>query len=88
VIADADDLVRALRAAESKVTLTVRRKNATRTIESELRVNPRVMRMGRGAPYAWRDGDVRIRVDDDVRRELEDLRREIRDLKTKLEGRN
>ena len=87
-IGDSDDLVRALRAAEKKVTLTVRRKNATRTIESELRESPRVMRMGRSAPYAWRDGDVRIRVDDDVRRELEDLRREIRDLKTKLEGRN
>src|SRR5262245_27177268 len=90
VIADSDDLVRALRSSETtKVTLTVRRKNATRTIESELRPSPRVYRSDRDAPFAWKDGGIRVRVnDDDMRREIEELRREIRDLKTKVEGKN
>lgn len=92
VIANSDDLVKALRSAENnKVTLTVRRKNAVRTIESELRESPRVYRYrsDRGAPFAWKDGGIRVRVsDDEMRREIEELRREIRDLKSKVEGKN
>ena len=93
-IGNSDDLVQALRAAEKKVTLTVRRKNAVRTIESELRESPRVMRYryDHDAPFAWKgwkDGGIRVRVnDDDMRKELDELRKELRDLKTKVEGKN
>jgi serine protease Do len=94
VIENSDDLVQALRAAEKKVTLTVRRKNAVRTIESELRESPRVMRYryDHDAPFAWKewkDGGIRVRVnDDDMRKELDELRKELRELKTKVEGKN
>ena len=83
-VADSDDLVSALRGADKKVMLTIRRKNASRTIESELR-DPTV-RYRRG-PMAYRAPEIRIQRDvpDDVRRELDDLRRELRDLKSKLE---
>jgi serine protease Do len=85
-VQDSDDLVSALRDADKKVTLTIRRKNASRTIESELRDS--AMRMRREGSMSWRDGDLhihRITTDsDDVRRELDELRRELRDLKTKL----
>ena len=91
-IGNSDDLVRALRSAEKKVTLTVRRKNAVRTIESELRESPRVMHYRHDAPFAWKewkDGGIRVRVnDDDMRKELDELRKELRDLKTKVEGKN
>ena len=88
-VEDSEDLVRALRAADKKVALTVVRKNATRTIESELLESP-LMRMRHDGDMSWRDGDIRIHrvqrdVPDDVRRELDELRRELRDLKSKLE---
>jgi membrane-associated protease RseP (regulator of RpoE activity) len=84
-VADSDDLVSALRGADKKVTLTIRRKNASRTIESELR-DPMV-RYRRGGAMSYRAPEIRIQRDvpDDVRRELDDLRRELRDLKSKLE---
>jgi serine protease Do len=90
-VEDSDDLVRALRDADKKVTLTIMRKNASRTIESELR-DP-FMRLHHDGDMSWRDGDIRIRrmqrdIPDDVRRELDDLRRELRDLKTKVEGKS
>jgi serine protease Do len=83
-VEDSDDLVSALREADSKVTLTVMRQKASRTIQSELR-DPMV-RVRRG-PMSYRAPEIRIQRDvpDDVRRELDDLRRELRDLKTKLE---
>ncbi len=89
-VENTDDLVKALRAAEKKVTLAVVRKNATRTVESELRESPRVMRFRHDGPLSFGDGDVRIhrleREDaQDVRRELDELRRELRELKSKLE---
>jgi serine protease Do len=88
-VEDSDDLVSALRDSEKKVTLTVMRQKASRTIESELRERPSI-RIHHDGPMSFRDGDVRIRrvqrdIPDDVRRELDDLRRELRDLKTKLE---
>ena len=91
-VEDSDDLVSALRDAEKKVTLTVMRQKASRTIESELREKP-AMRFRYDGPMSYRDGDVRIRrvqreMPDDVRRELDDLRRELRDLKTKLEDKS
>jgi len=91
-VEDSDDLVSALRDAEKKVTLTVMRQKASRTIESELREKPS-MRFRYDGPMSFRDGDVRIRrvqreMPDDVRRELDDLRRELRDLKTKLEDKS
>ncbi len=91
-VEDSDDLVRGLRDAEKKVTLTIMRKNASRTIESELRESP-LIRMGHDGSMSWRDGDIRIHriqreVPDDVRKELDDLRRELRDLKTKVEGKS
>jgi len=91
-VEDSDDLVSALRDAEKKVTLTVMRQKASRTIESELREKPSI-RFRHDGPMSYRDGDVRIRrmqreIPDDVRRELDDLRRELRDLKTKLEDKS
>jgi S1-C subfamily serine protease len=89
-VEDSDDLVSALRDADKKVTLTVMRKNASRTIESELRDSPQVMRFRHDGPMSMHEPDIRIRrmqrdIPDDVRRELDDLRRELRDLKTKVE---
>ena len=89
-VQDSEDLVRALRDADKKVTLTIMRKNASRTIESELRESP-LIRMRHDGDMSWRDGDIRIHrvqrdIPDDVRREIDDLRRELRDLKTKVEG--
>jgi serine protease Do len=86
-VEDSDDLVSALREADSKVTLTVMRQKASRTIQSELR-DPMV-RVRRG-PMSYRAPEIRIQRDvpDDVRRELDDLRRELRDLKSKLEEKN
>lgn len=86
-VEDSDDLVSALRDADSKVTLTVMRQKASRTIQSELR-DPMV-RVRRG-PMSYRAPEIRIQRDvpDDVRRELDDLRRELRDLKSKLEEKN
>jgi serine protease Do len=91
-VEDSDDLVSALRDAEKKVTLTVMRQKASRTIESELRERP-TLRFRHDGPMSYRDGDVRIRrvqreIPDDVRRELDDLRRELRDLKSKLEDKS
>ena len=85
-VEDSEDLVRALRDADKKVTLTIVRKNATRTIESELREST-VIRMRHDGSMSWQDGNIRIRrdVSDDVRRQLDELRRELRDLKTKVE---
>jgi hypothetical protein len=84
--------VSALRDAEKKVTLTVMRQKASRTIESELRERP-TLRFRHDGPMSYRDGDVRIRrvqreIPDDVRRELDDLRRDLRDLKSKLEDKS
>jgi serine protease Do len=86
-VEDSDDLVSALRDADSKVALTVMRQKASRTIQSELR-DPMV-RVRRG-PMSYRAPEIRIQRDvpDDVRRELDDLRRELRDLKSKLEEKN
>jgi serine protease Do len=90
-VQSSDDLVSALRDAEKKVTLTVTRKNASRTIESELRDPTTWFR--REGSMSFHDPDIRIRarqrdVPDDVRRELDDLRRELRDLKSKLEDKS
>jgi serine protease Do len=92
-VEDSGDLVRALREADKKVSLTVMRKNASRTIESELREAQHVFRYRHDGPMSWDDGPVRVRRmtrgdEDEVRRELEDLRRELRDLKTRMEGKS
>jgi serine protease Do len=86
-VEDSDDLVTALRDADQKVTLTVMRQKASRTIQSELR-DPMV-RVRRGGSMSY-GPEIRIRHDmsDDVRRELDDMRRELRDLKTKLEDKS
>ena len=89
-VADTDQLVRALRAADRRARITVVRHNATKTMEVELNDSPRTMRLRGTAPFALRDGGERVRrleAQDDVRRELEELRRELRDLKSKLEER-
>ena len=87
-VEDSDDLVRALRDADQKVTLTVMRQKTSRTIQSELR-DP-MIRIRRGGSMSYGVPEIRIRRDtnDDMRRELEDLRRELRDLKTKLEDKS
>lgn len=92
-VEDSGDLVRALRDADKKVSLTVMRKNASRTIESELRESPRVFRYRHDGPMSRDDGPARVRRmtrgdQDDLRREMEDLRRELRDLKTRMEGKS
>jgi C-terminal processing protease CtpA/Prc len=89
-VEDSEDLVKALRDADKKVTLTIMRKSASRTIESELQEAPRMVRFGHDGPMSWSGPDVRIHrvqrdVPEDVRRELDDLRRELRDLKAKME---
>ena len=87
-VEDSDDLVSALRDADQKVTLTVMRQKASRTIESELRDS--MVRIRRGGSMSYGVPEIRIRheVSDDMRRELDDLRRELRDLKTKLEDKS
>lgn len=89
---DGDDLVRALRDREGKVSLSVMRKGSARSIEAELepRPEPRV--------YRWNDdgdGEKRIIIegkgdkDDDsgeMRREMESLKREMEQLRKDLEA--
>jgi C-terminal processing protease CtpA/Prc len=94
-IADPDDLVRALRDEDGKVTLTVVRKGVQRTIDAELE-DPE-----RGRRTYWFDGEApraptppspphmgsRDSSDsEELRQQLDDLRQEMRELKKQLEA--
>jgi predicted metalloprotease with PDZ domain len=89
---DASDLRRLIAAEEGKVTLTVIRTGAARTIEAELEEDPvqRIVRRYEGrTPRPERDVvRERIRVErdemDNLRREMEELRREMRELREGL----
>jgi membrane-associated protease RseP (regulator of RpoE activity) len=83
-VQDSDDLVRALRDEEGKVTITVVRKGAKRTVEAELengQLGPRTYRYETRTPGSSHD-------DDELRREMQELRDQIRDLKQQLEDKN
>ncbi len=90
---DPDDLVSALRDEEGKVTLTVVRKGARRTMDAELESGPRADRFRRldsRAPRAPMPPDM-SRGDssnDELRRQIEDLRQQLQDLKKQMEDRN
>jgi len=95
-VADADDLVRALRDENGKVSVAVTRKGARRTVEAELEDAPRVMRFkrGEGSLGLGRLGDReqvdRLRTDDGtdrdgLRKDLDELRRQMRELRQQLE---
>jgi serine protease Do len=82
-VADSDDLVRALRDEEGKVTITLVRKGAKRTVEAELEdghLGPRTYRFESRAPGSSSD--------DELRREVQELRDQVRELKQQLEDKN
>src|SRR5215831_6833965 len=82
-VEDSDDLVRALRDEEGKVTITLVRKGAKRTVEAELedgQLGPRTFRYETRSPGASSD--------EDLRRQMQELRDEIRELKQQLEDKN
>ena len=87
---DADDLIRAIRSSEGKVTIGVVRHNTRRTIEAELKPAPRpprVLRLrrgnGAGSPGSWSWSETPDR--EELRRDLRELREELRGLKKELE---
>jgi len=89
-VADADDLVSAVRRAEGATQVTLVRRGQTRTVEAVLERSrmPRVQRFrggpGPGRTFEWRsDGFDR----DELRRELDELRRELRELRREIEDR-
>jgi membrane-associated protease RseP (regulator of RpoE activity) len=95
-VKNAEGLVEALRDVNGKVSITVSRTGARRTVEAELAATPRVFR-GEGPMAAPGRGgelerDVRLhpRSDadtGDLRRQLEELRQQLRELRQQLEDR-
>jgi serine protease Do len=88
-IEDPDDLVSALRDSEGKVTVTVVRKGARRTIDAELDTatrRDRTYRFDSRAPRAPQPPDMSS--NDDLRRQIEELRQQLQDMKKQLEERN
>jgi S1-C subfamily serine protease len=82
-VEDPDDLVRALRDEEGKVTITLVRKGAKRTVDAELedgQFGPRTYRYETRPPGGSSD--------DDLRREVQELRDQIRELKQQLEDKD
>lgn len=83
-VEDSDDLVRALRDEEGKVTITLVRKAVKRTVDATLedgQLGPRTYRYEMRTPSSSRD-------DDELRREMQELRDQIKDLKQHLEDKN
>jgi C-terminal processing protease CtpA/Prc len=101
-VADAEDLVQALGDDAGRVTLSIVRKGAKRTVEAELAKQERVIRIGRGeGPMGMGEGHdhvIRIRRgvgpgDDQSmsggrasQRDVDDLRRQIEELRRRLDG--
>jgi membrane-associated protease RseP (regulator of RpoE activity) len=95
-VKNAEGLVRALRDVDGKVSLTVTRKGARRTIEAELAAAPRLDR-GEGPGSVKRmmggpDTGDRLRGPDDadssdLRQEMKELRQQLRELRQQLEER-
>lgn len=93
-VADADDLVRALRDENGRVSLSVVRRGERRTVEAELEDAPRVIRLRDGVIErkvgpAQKDRIVIKRKDageDDaeVREQLRELREQLRELREQL----
>jgi len=82
-VKDSDDLVRALRDEEGKITIALVRKGVKRTVEAELddgQLGPRTYRYETRSPGATSD--------DDLRREMQELRDQVRELKQQLEDKN
>ena len=82
-VEDPEDLVRALPEDAGKVTLTVVRKGAKRTVQAELDRPERVVRIRRGEPDMIRVRD--FQPGPELRRELEDLRRQIDELRREID---
>jgi C-terminal processing protease CtpA/Prc len=89
-VSDGDDLVRALREREGKVSIEILRSGTRRTLEAELEERRTYRWQGGPRAFAF-DGDGRTmrihgldrdteRALRELRRELEDLRRELREL--------
>ncbi len=100
-VEDVDDLQRALRDREGRVTITVMRRGVRRTVAAELEAEkeakPQVMRQRRGdGPRVLRIPDSRTRVlrdrvdgdaeHGDLEQQLRELRQELRELRRKLEA--
>lgn len=100
-VEDVDDLQRALRDREGRVTITVMRRGVRRTVAAELEADkeakPQVMRQRRGdGPRVLRIPDSRTRVlrdrgdgdaeHGDLEQQLRELRQELRELRRKLEA--
>jgi C-terminal processing protease CtpA/Prc len=94
VVDDIDDLHRAIGDREGRVSITVMRRGARRTVDAQLEDRREVTRIRRGdRPMTLRIPDARRRTierDDPSREELEqqmrELRDELRDLQRKLEA--
>jgi membrane-associated protease RseP (regulator of RpoE activity) len=95
-VKNAEGLVEALRDVDGKVSLTVSRKGARRTVEAELAAAPQTNR-GQG-PMAGhgrmgepdREDRLRDRPDadnGDLRQQVEELRQQLRELRQQLEDR-
>ena len=98
-VADAGDLIEALPSDGGKVTLTVVRKGASRTISADIAKSEGMMRVhrdgpGRGQTWSWRSDDdhtpnvIRLRDragDDDLRKQLDDFKRELERLRAEME---
>jgi predicted metalloprotease with PDZ domain len=86
-VSDGDDLVRALREREGKVSIEILRSGTRRTLEAELEERRAYRWQGGPRAFAF-DGDgrtMRIQgLDRDMERALRELRRELEDLRREL----
>ena len=90
---ETDDLISALRSKEGRVSLSIVRHGAKRTIESELDKSPRAMRLGRGQGMMGFDNGnrrgkrivIRNSDHDNLQREVGDLRNEVKELRRQLD---
>ena len=100
-VGDVNDLHRELREREGRVSITLMRRGARRTVEPELAERPQAMRWesdgdGDGDRTVIRVPDVRRKVERDVRdrdtqrddleRQMRELRDEMRELRRKMEA--
>lgn len=95
-VKNAEGLVDALRDVNGKVSITVSRTGARRTVEAELAATPRTFRgegpmaaPGRGGEL---DREVRLRARSDadggdLRRQMDELRQQLRELRQQMEDR-
>jgi serine protease Do len=88
-VSDPDDLVQALRSREGKISLTVMRHGASRTIAADIGDAPRVLRLrrgmgGNGHTMRWYGLDSSDRQS--IERQLDELRDQLKDLRKEMQG--